>query len=82
MPDTGTIVWGATCGLIVIMLAMIRYTVSKGIENILEQLKELWKKMDSNEKENSTLRIQFEALKARCDERRALRRNTDGNSEI
>lgn len=69
MPDSGPVIWGATCALIVILLAMIRYTVAKGIDSILEQLRALWLKLESAEKESAALRGEFQSLRTRCDER-------------
>jgi peptidoglycan hydrolase CwlO-like protein len=71
MPNVGTIVWAATCGLILVLLGMIRYTVSKGINNILTQLDKLWERMEVNQANYSDLKAEIKELKARCEERRA-----------
>lgn len=69
MPTTAAIVWSAIGGLIVILLAMTRYTVAKGIDSILKQLDRLWEKMEANEKDSSDVKTELREHKARCDER-------------
>lgn len=69
MPTTSAIVWSAIGGLIVILLAMTRYTVAKGIDSILRQLDRLWEKMEASEKDNSDVKTELREHKARCEER-------------
>ena len=69
MPTTGAIIWSAIGGLIVILLAMTRYTVAKGIDSILKQLDKLWAKIEASERDNSDVKTELREHKARCEER-------------
>lgn len=69
MPPPGIVIWSATCALIVVLLGMIRYTVSKGIDNILKQLEKLWVKLEETQKENESLKAEVREIRALCYER-------------
>jgi len=69
MPTADAIIWAAIGGLIVVLLAMTRYTVAKGIENILDQLKKLWEKIETSDRDHSSVKTELREHKARCEER-------------
>jgi len=78
MPDSGAIIWTAIGGLIILLLAMIRYALTKGIDNILAQLDKMWKYFDANiaehaqlKAEHAELKVEVRELRASCNERHA-----------
>ncbi|MDA8114997.1 MAG: hypothetical protein M0Z43_09775 [Acidithiobacillus sp.] len=69
MPTADTILWTAISALILIMLGIIGYLISTGFEGLKDQLKTIWEKIDTHQKQAEANALEIAAMKARCEER-------------
>ena len=68
MPEASTVLWTAISWLILLMLSIIGYLIKTGFDDLKEQLKTIWDKIDRHQTKAESNSREIAAIKARCNE--------------